>query len=87
MLLIIGMLKKKKIYLADVSKHNLNSEKQAILLMISNGEGQWQYLAVKTLLALLTEMIFKNHSDFYCLNCLHAFANENKGQYHKSMWK
>ena len=32
------MLKKKKIYPAYVSKHDSNREKQAILLMIPNGE-------------------------------------------------
>ena len=40
--------KKEKIYLAYVSKSNLNSEKQVIRLMIPNGKG-WHYLAVKTL--------------------------------------
>ena len=38
--------KKEKIYLAFVSKHNSNCEKQVILLMIPNGEG-WNYLVVK----------------------------------------
>ena len=33
------MLKKKNIYPAYVSKHNLNSEKQVILFLILNGEG------------------------------------------------
>ena len=36
--------RKVKIYPACVSKHNLNREKQVILLMIPNGEG-WHYLA------------------------------------------
>ena len=40
------VLKKKKIYAACVSKHNANSEKQVILLMILNGEG-CHYPAVK----------------------------------------
>ena len=48
--------KKEKIYFAYVSKHNLNREKQVILLMIPNGNGLeaesegwqlWHYLAVK----------------------------------------
>ena len=38
---------------AYVSKHNSNREKQAIFLMISNGEKLWHYLAVKNLLVLL----------------------------------
>ena len=32
--------KKEKIYFAYVSKHNLNREKQVILLMIPNGNGR-----------------------------------------------
>ena len=40
------MLKKIKIYPANVSKYNLNYEKQVIPLMIPNREG-WHYLAVK----------------------------------------
>ena len=42
---------------AYVSKHNSNSEKQVVLLMIPSGEG-WYYLAVKSKLsALLREKI------------------------------
>ena len=33
-------VKKEKIYPAYASKHNLNREKQVILLMVSNGEGR-----------------------------------------------
>ena len=43
--------KKEKIYPAYLSKHNSNCEKQVIHLMISNGEKQWHYLAVKKLSA------------------------------------
>ena len=46
------MLKKKRIYLVYVLKHNSNREKQVNLLMILNGEG-WHYIAVKILPALL----------------------------------
>ena len=45
--------KKEKIYPTYISKHNSNREKQVILLMISNGEKLWHYLAVKNLSALL----------------------------------
>ena len=43
------MLKKKKNISAYVSKYNSNHEKQAILLMISNGEirEQWETLATQ----------------------------------------
>ena len=45
--------KKENIYLAYVSNHNSNCDKQVILLMIPNGEKQLHCLAVKKLLALL----------------------------------
>ena len=45
--------------------------------MIPNGEG-WHCLAVKRLPALLRGITSKHPRDFYCLNCLHSFATENK---------
>ena len=62
------MLKKKKTYPAYVSKHNSNREKQAIFLMIPNGEG-WDYLAVKRLSTLLRGITSKHLGDFYYLFC------------------
>ena len=51
------MLKRKKYILLKFQTHNLNREKQVILLMIPNGKGRevtskgqrrlWHYLAVK----------------------------------------
>ena len=70
-------------YPSYVSKHNSNSERQVILLMISNGEKLWHYLAVKNLSQLLRGIISKHHGDFYCLNCFHSFARKNKLQSHK----
>ena len=54
--------------------------------MISNGEG-WHYFAVKKLSALLRGIMSKHHGDFYCLNCLHSFATENKRECHKKVWQ
>ena len=52
--------------------------------MISNEEkGRWHYLAVKKLSALLRGITSKHHGDFYCLNCFHSFATQNKLQLHK----
>ena len=77
--------KKEKIYPTYVLKHNSNLEKQVILLMIPNGE-KWHYLAVKRLsAALLRGVPSKHHGNFYCLNCLHSFATENKLESHKKV--
>ena len=44
--------KKQKLYLAYVSKHNLNQEKQVILLMIPIRKG-WHYLAVRKTISII----------------------------------
>ena len=54
--------------------------------MIPNGGG-WHYLAVKKLSALLRVVTSKYHNHFYCLNCLHSFATENKRESHIKLCK
>ena len=66
-----------KIHLAYKSKHNLTCAKQAILLMITDGE-KWYYLAVKKLSRLLRGVTGNNNGDFYCLNCFHTYTTKNK---------
>ena len=67
----------KKIEIAYKSKHNLTREKQAILLIISNGEN-WHYLTVKNLSRLLRGITSNHDGDFYCLNCFHSYRTINK---------
>ena len=50
--------------------------------------GQWHYLAVKKLSALLRGITSKYHVGFYCLNCFHSFATKKQTWIaSKSMWK
>ena len=77
------MYAKRNIYVAYVSKHNSNSEKQDILLMISNRKKKRHNLAVKTISTLLRGITSKNNGDFYCVNCLHCFRTKNKLESHK----
>ena len=51
--------------------------------MISSREGQWHYPAIKKLSTLLRKVTSKYHDDFYCLNCFHSFATENKLESHE----
>ena len=74
----------RKIHLAYKSKHNLTREKQAILLMITDGE-KWHYTAVKRLSGLLRGVTGNNNGDFYCLNCFHAYITENKLEKYKKI--
>ena len=88
--------KKEKIYPAYDSKHNLNREKQVILLMILNGEKREaksegrQAMALsssKKLSALLRGITSKHYSDFYCLICLHSFRTKIKLESHKKLYE
>ena len=76
----------KKIHVAYKSKHNLNREKQVILLMISNGEN-WHYLVVKKLSGLLRGITSNHKEDFYCLNCFCTYSTKNKLEEHKKYAK
>ena len=49
--------------------------------------GQWNYLAVKKLSALLHKKTSNHKSDFYCLNCLNSFRTENKHKSHEKACK
>ena len=51
--------------------------------MISNGEKEWHYLAVKTLPASLRGITSKSKGDFYCLDCLDSFRTKSKLKSHK----
>ena len=70
------MLKKEKVYPAYVSKYNSSFEK----VNYSFNDSKWRKMAVKRLLALLRGITSKDHDGFYCLNCFHSFATENKLQ-------
>ena len=71
----------KKIEIAYKSKHNLTREKQAILLMISNGENR-HYLTVKNLSRLLRGITSNHDGGFYCLNCFHLYRTKIKLEAH-----
>ena len=74
----------RKIHVAYKSKHNLNREKQVILLMISNGEN-CHYLVLKKLSGLLRGITSNNKEDFYCLNCFCVYSTKNKLEEHKKI--
>ena len=74
----------KKIHVAYKSKHNLNREKQVILLMINNGKN-WNYLVVKKISGLLRGITSNHTEDFYCLNCFCAYFTRNKLEEHKKI--
>ena len=63
------------IYSASISRHNLNHEKQNILLMIPSRE-KCHYLAAKKLPALIRGTTSKHVGDFYFVNYLCSFRTK-----------
>ena len=74
---------KKEIELAYKSKYNYKRKKQVILLMITDKNNRWHYLAVKSLSALFRGITSSNNGDFYCLNCFHSYRTLNKLKKHE----
>ena len=74
---------KKEIELAYTSKYNYKRKKQVILLMITDDDKRWHYLAVKSLSALLRGISSSNNGHFYCLNCFHSYRTNKKLKKHE----
>ena len=63
---------------AYISKHNYERGNQVNLLMITDGNTNWHYLAIKNLSGLLRGITSNHNGDFYCLNCLHSYRTKSK---------
>ena len=74
---------KKEIEVAYTLKYNYKCKKQVILLMITDKNNRWHYLAVKSLPALFRGTTSNHHGDFYCLNCFHSYTTLNKLKKHE----
>ena len=74
---------KKEIEIAYKSKYNYKHKKQVILLMITDKNNRWHYLAVKSLPALFRGITSNHYGDFYCLNCFHSYCTLNKLKKHE----
>ena len=74
---ILFVLHNTKTIISYKSKYNHKCKNHVILLMITDGK-KWHYLAARSLSALLREIVWSNHGDFYCLNCFHSYGTHNK---------
>ena len=68
--------KTKEIRQAYISKYNKTRNIHANLLMITDGTGNWHYLAIKSISGLLKEVTSKHNGDFYCLNCFNLIQQK-----------
>ena len=46
--------------------------------MITDGTGNWHYLAIKSISGLLRRVTSNHNGDYYCLNCFRSYATEKK---------
>ena len=53
--------------------------------MITDGEGSWYYLAIKSIPTLIRGVSFKHNGDFYCLNCFHSYRTSKKLKKHEKI--
>ena len=51
--------------------------------MIRDGTGNWYYLAIKSIPALLRGVASTHNGDFYCLNCFHSYTTHNRLKEHE----
>ena len=80
------LIKLKKYYHNSyISKHNKTRNIQVNLLMITDNENNWHYLAIKSLPGLLRDITSTNHGDFYCLNCFHSYRTLNALKNHEKL--
>ena len=63
---------------AQISKYNHERDNQVILLMITDDDENWHYLAVKSISRLLKGITSNHKGDFYCLNCFHSYRTKKK---------
>ena len=74
---------KKEMEPAYTSKYNYNRIKQVILLMITDDNNRWHYLAVKSLPTLLGGITSNHRRGFHCVNCFHSYTRLNKLKKHE----
>ena len=70
-----------------ISKYNNERDNQVILLMITNDDKNWHYLAVKSLSRLLRTITPNNNGDFYFLNCFHSYRTKETLKKHEKLCK
>ena len=68
---------KEKINIQYKSDHNRKRKNQVVVLIITDNNENWHYLAVKSISRLFRGIASNHDGDFYCLNCMHSFRADN----------
>ena len=70
---------------AYISKHNKTRNIHGNLLMIKNGYGNWHYLALKSIPALVRGLKSTHNGDYYSLNCFHSYRTQASLEKHERL--
>ena len=76
---------KKEINIVRRSDYNHKREKLVDLLMITENECNWHYLAIKNLPRLYSGLSSNHHGDFICRNFGHAYRTDNALKEHENL--
>ena len=77
----------KQIRPAYISKYNHKRDNQVILLMITDSNNNWHYLAVKSISWLVRGITSNHNGDFYCLNCFYPYTTKKRHEKHERICK
>ena len=67
------------------SEYNRKRLHQVDLLMITDNENNWHYVAVKSISRLCRGVTSNHNGDFYCRNCLHPYRTDNALKNHERL--
>ena len=77
--------KEEKIVMQRKSEYNEIRSHSIHLLMITDGHGNWHYLATKNINGLMRGFGCNHYGDKLCLNCMHSFRTGSKLEDHKRL--
>ena len=81
--ILFAPCKTKQIRPAYISKYNHKRNDKVMLLIITDSDNNWHYLAVKNISRLLRGITSNHDGDFYCLNCFHSYATKKRLKKHE----
>ena len=70
-----------------IRRSEFNNKRKHIvdLLMITNNENNWHYVAIKNMSRLIGGVTSDNHGDFFCRNCMHSYRTKNALKKHERL--
>ena len=70
-----------------IRRSEFNNKRKHIvdLLIITDNENNWHYVAIKNMSRLIGGVTSDNHGDFFCRNCMHSYRTKNALKKHERL--